>query len=107
MPNLLSYTHANDLALTRSLVTTLISALEKEIITPSLQNTESAPAVKTVLWGEKENAVGALVKLTTLLLKVIPLEQQLAGNPIPTSEETPLPPEDEAIIARYMARVNT
>lgn len=108
--NNLSSTHAHDLNVTRSLITTLISALEREFITPALyeisSNEKALPSpARILLWGEKENAVGALVKLTGLLLKVIPLEQQLAGNPIHATEDEPLSPEDHAIVARYVERI--
>lgn len=105
--SILSSSHASDLALTRSLITMLISTLEKEIIIPSLTREDKEPPLKmkALLWGDKENAVGTLVKLTSLLLKVIPLEQQLTGNPISNLDEESFSPEDQAILERYIARI--
>lgn len=106
-PNL-SVIHTHDLALTRHLVMMLIAALEQEIITPSLQGQVQEHHVKGgVLWGEKESAVGALVKLTGLLLKIIPLEQELLGNPVASVEQENLSLEDSAILKRYIERVKS
>lgn len=100
-------THSSDLAITRNLVTTLIRAVEKEIVTPSLSNQETTS--KAALWGEKENAVSVLVKLTGLLLKLIPLEREIAGR---SSAETPdnegddqLSHEDSELLRRYVERM--
>lgn len=102
----LAVIHTRDLALTRHLVMVLIAALEQEIIMPSLQAQLQENHVKgSVLWGEKESAVGALVKLTSLLLKIIPLEQELLGNPVASVEQENLSLEDSAILKRYMERV--
>lgn len=102
----LSAVHTQDLMLTRRLVMMLIEAVEQEIITPSLQGSLQENQVRGgMLWGEKESAVGVLVKLTGLLLKIIPLEQQLAGNAVASPTDEALSLEDDNILKRYIERV--
>lgn len=63
-------------------------------------------------WGEKENALSVLVKLSGVISKIIPLEQELRSQfgesegeeqklPVPTTEE------DKAIIKRYIDKLHS
>lgn len=95
--------HQHDVAAVRELVNTLISKL-----TPHITGTPAVPlAEETDLWGSKENAVSLLVKLTGLLLKLIPLEQSLLEQRKPRSNVSrrrypiPLEEEDREIIRRF------
>jgi hypothetical protein len=99
-------THSNDLGITRTLVTTLIRAVQDEIVSPALCKKEIVS--NTALWGEKENAVSVLVKLTGLLLKLIPLEREITGKsttPPEEEESGELNEEDRELLRRYVERV--
>lgn len=70
---------------------------------------EMEPSSFHILWGEKENAVSLLVKLSGLLFKILPLEQQLYTgktlSPESMGEESmPLATEDKAILERYLEK---
>lgn len=99
--------HGQDLAMVRTMVMVLINMLERDLVSPSLEDTdEEKHALLSKRWGEKENAVGALVKLTSILFKLVPLEQQVyEGKCQPVESTLPLTEEDEAILARYASRV--
>lgn len=64
----------------RHFIYQLICQLEKNVNSPTSCHSEeepSCPPSHTTIWGEKETIVGNLVKLTGLMAKIIPLEQDL------------------------------
>ncbi len=96
--------HRQNLADTRVLVTTLIECVKQQLIAPTMQGVIVPEERYTSLWGEKENAVSLLVKLTGLLVKIIPLERELTQGEM-AGEMVSLSEEDEEILARYEERV--
>jgi hypothetical protein len=97
--------HRQDLSQTRKLISFLIEQLNS-VITEKKFEPEFVNDWKYI-WGEKENAVSVLTKLTGLLVKVVPMEQELDSQK-PVSEEKlkggVLTDDDKAIIRRYVER---
>jgi hypothetical protein len=98
--------HRQNLAKTRSLITCLIGQLDYVINEKKFEK-EFINDWKYI-WGEKENAVSVLTKLTGLLLKVVPIEQELENIKITKNPDKPkggvLTDDDKEIIRRYVAR---
>ncbi|MDB2414694.1 hypothetical protein N9W34_02870 [Rickettsiales bacterium] len=104
--------YSNELSSTRKLVINLIDRLEKEL---KESEEEISPAWRKV-WGEKENIVSSLTKLVSLLIKIIPMEQDiqakeqgLSGDSVGIKGINQLtencPQEDKKIIDEYIKRV--
>lgn len=100
--------HKSILAKARRLLEDLLDKLEREINSPGA-NTH------TFIFGEKESASTIVVKLTTILLKLIPLEQEIARADLTKADileleelsiKTKIPEEDLEIIERYVERYN-
>ena len=98
--------HKRSLAKIRKLVNYLIVKLEE--ILNSSDAIEELPAEWKHIWGEKENAVSALTKLTSLLVKVIPAEREILDIENENSKiseiKNNLSDEDKEIIQRYFER---
>ncbi len=104
--------HKSILAKARGLIETLLDRLEKEVNSSNSKN----PATDTsFLFGDKESASSIVVKLTTILLKLIPLEQEIARADLSQADlmeleelsvKTRIPEEDLEIIERYVERYN-
>ena len=62
-----------DLERTRNLISSLLYKLEQDIANPDFFELQE----NKILWGEKENVVSLLTKLTQMLLKIIPAENQM------------------------------
>jgi hypothetical protein len=108
--------HKSVLAKARSLIATLLNKLEEEINSLELPQDESLKkANRTAWWGDKESASSILTRLTTILLKLIPLEQEIARLDLTKADlmemdevltKTKLPEEDVEIIERYVQKYN-
>jgi len=98
--------HKQNLSDTRKLINFLMVRLEKLI--DSKEFTEELQMEWKYIWGEKENVVSVLTKLTGLLVKVIPIEQQIVDSEnIDVSEKKQkgvLTKNDKEIIRRYVER---
>lgn len=89
----------DDITRTRAILRDLIVRLEQDIA-----DGPDAWEKHRAYWGEKENVVSVLTKLTTMLLKLIPLEAT-SQAPDTETDVTPLQPlreEDKAILRRYL-----
>lgn len=95
--------HRQNLADTRVLITLLIDCVKQQLVAPAMQGMILPEERYSALWGDKENAVSLLVKLTGLLVKIIPLERELASGE--AEAELALSEDDDAILARYAERV--
>ena len=100
--------HKEDLDLTRKIIVSLIVKLEN-IINDNAYNKENFEEWK-YLWGEKESVVSILTKLTSLLVKVVPVERKLldsdkAEKPNQTSGRI-INSDDKEIIKRYIQKLN-
>jgi hypothetical protein len=100
--------HKSTLAKARGLIETLLDKLETEINNPSAETNH-------FLFGEKESASAIVVKLTNVLLKLIPLEQEIARADLSKADlseleelsvKTQLPQEDMELIERYIEKYN-
>lgn len=81
----------------RLMANILLSRLEKQ-----LEKGEDADAECFARWwGERENALSILTKITQILTKTIPLEKLAEDDSI---KEQPITDEEIAIFERYMKR---
>lgn len=96
----------------RNFVQNLIYKLEKDtnsINEITNENNIVQPEWKYI-WGEKENTVSILVKLTGLIAKIAPLEQQLLDkidlivNSSDTKSTSLVNLQDKEIIKRFLAK---
>jgi len=98
--------HKRSLARIRKLVLFLIEKLEEALASEGV--IDELPAEWKYIWGDKENAVSALTKLTGLLVKIIPMERQLLdlsdSEAMEDASKATLSDEDKEIIRRYFAR---
>ena len=101
--------HKSILAKARGLVEILLDKLEEEI------NSANEKSDTSFWFGDKESASSIIVKLTNILLKLIPLEQEIAradlskadlGELEELSVKTQLPQEDMEMIERYIEKYN-
>ncbi|MDA0780983.1 MAG: hypothetical protein PQ612_01365 [Rickettsiales bacterium] len=93
--------HKEGLGKTRKIIVNLIARLERDIEIADGDCTGG----HSYIWGDKDNAVSLLTKLTGLLVKVVPLEKQLldsdkADNK--TSELRVINSDDKEIIRRFL-----
>lgn len=100
--------HKEDLELTRKIIVSLIIRLEN-IINDKSSNKENFDEWKH-LWGEKENVVSLLTKLTSLLVKVVPVEIKLLDS-YKSEKNTQISgriinSDDKEIIKRYIQKLN-
>jgi hypothetical protein len=92
--------HQRDLQRTRSFISRLLERLEAHSEVPTACTTQEW----RFLWGD-ETIVGNLSKLSTMLLKIIPLEQKL-GNPESSAQlSDELSEDDQALLRRFASRV--
>jgi capsular polysaccharide biosynthesis protein len=122
--------HKSILAKARGLIENLLDRLQEEMnnseVSNSISNSEekntdtatdtaTATDTKHFLFGDKESASSIIVKLTTILLKLIPLEAQIARADLSKADileleelsiKTQIPDEDLQIIERYIERYN-
>lgn len=91
---------------TRTLTEQMLAQLEVDFSKhPDGFNTDDA---SHAWWGEKENALSVLTKLSTLLLKLIPAEQELRAvestptDEVNTAQEMPLSPQEWDLLARVV-----
>lgn len=92
-----SIKHKRSLAKVRRIIDILIAKLEKSIDDKSI--IKELPEH----WGEKENVVSILTKLTSLLVKVIPLEREFDDSDVEVRPK--ISAEDKEIIRRYFERL--
>lgn len=106
--NKIIQSHKEDLDLTRKIIVSLIVKLEN-IVNDKAYNKENFDELK-YLWGEKESVVSILTKLTTLLVKVVPVERKLLDSD--KTEKTNqtsgriINSDDKEIIKRYIEKLN-
>lgn len=104
--NNLSVIHKEDLQVTREIICRLMHKLEA--LSKEVETLEEVPSNWKYVWGEKENIVSSLTKLTGLLLKIIPLEQSVDDYYSSTTslkkKPDPISKNDEEIINRYVER---
>ena len=100
--------HKEDLDLTRKIIVSLIVKLEN-IVNDKAYNKENFDELK-YLWGEKESVVSILTKLTTLLVKVVPVERKLLdSDKTEKTDQTSgiiIKTHDKEIIRRYIKKLN-
>lgn len=121
--------HKKILGKTRAIIGLMLDKLEEEITIFSNNNSkygganidsgdseslsEAQKLSQKFWWGDKESASSILHRLTQLLLKLIPLEQEIAKLDLSKAdlaeleeivEKTKLPEEDLEIINRYLER---
>ena len=110
--------HKKILARARSLIGVMLEKIEEEVkeFENIPQDDEEYIKKKEELklwWGDKESASGVLAKLTTILLKLIPLELEIARTDLTKAdlmelesiaEKTQIPQEDMEIIERYVEK---
>jgi hypothetical protein len=100
--------HKEDLELTRKIIVSLIVKLEN-IVNDNTYNKENFDEWK-YLWGEKESVVSVLTKLTSLLVKVVPVERKLLDcDKTEKSNQTSgriINSDDKEIIKRYIKKLN-
>lgn len=94
--------HLRDLKIAREFITDLITQLDL-IVNSNCINDEMISEWKYI-WGDKENAVSALTKLVSLLIKIIPIENDLAGRSSSSKSMDEISKEDDEIIERYIMR---
>jgi len=92
----ISKINEEDLRRARRMVSSLLLKLEDNLLNPSEDED-----LKT-WWGDKENALSVLTKITQVLLKVIPAEQEiLNGN---GKEAENVSTDDMEILEQYVRR---
>lgn len=119
----LTKSHYEEVASLRLLVNHMAKYVEQEMIFPVINNSlknDNISSQVAVLWGGKEDALSVLTKLTALLLKLIPLEQELLERygtynkpkvtrkckTISTTQYSlPFTQEDEEILRYYKEKV--
>jgi len=84
-----------DLQKTRNLISYLLSKLEQDLSSPDDFDLEK----NKFLWGEKENAVSLLTKLTQMMIKIMPDEKE---KKIAAKEQ--ISEEDMVILKEYVER---
>ena len=89
----------DDITRTRAILRNLIVRLEQDIA-----DGPDAWEKHRAYWGEKENAVSVLTKLSTMLLKLVPLEEKTVKTELETNIAPlqPLREEDKEILRRYL-----
>jgi hypothetical protein len=108
--------HKDILSKARKLIGVMLDKLDDEIqeFDNCQDENEKTLASKKFWWGDKESASSILTRLTTLLLKLIPLEQEIAKLDLTKADiseleeviqKTKIPEEDLEIINRYVTRV--
>ncbi len=107
--------HKDILSKARKLIGIMLEKLDDEIQEfDSSDESYKATLSKKFWWGDKESASSILTRLTTLLLKLIPLEQEIARIDLTKADileleeviqKTKIPEEDFEIINRYVTRV--
>ena len=97
--------HGKDLAKVRLIINGLIKRLEKRMAEKECG--EGVDIEWKYVWGERENAVSALTKLTGLLVKIIPMEQELLEKQPDSNVKKgrALKDDDKVIIRRYLERM--
>jgi len=102
--------HKQSLELTRNMIVSLISRLDDTMNENSFD--ERIEEEWKLVWGEKESVVSVLVKLTGLLVKVVPMERQLLDSErTETSVNNSnvgriINSDDKEIIKRYIKKLN-
>lgn len=106
--------HKRILAKARNLIGIMLDKLDEELQDFNSQKNEDSTKSIKFWWGDKESASSILSRLTTLLLKLIPLEQEIAKLDLTKAdlaelqevvEKTRIPEEDLEIINRYIDRI--
>jgi hypothetical protein len=107
--NTIAEEHLSELRHTRKIITKLITFIDDTSSSPLQDNDDNI--MQSLQWklfcGEKETLVSALTKLTGLLTKVIPMEQELTEKQLqksPQKQVRPLSKEDRAIIQKYLKK---
>ena len=106
--------HKDILAKSRKLIGKMLEKLDSEIQDFESKDKSKDKDFQKFWWGDKESASSILTRLTSLLLKLIPLEQDIAKLDLTKTdiaelediiEKTKLPQDDLDIINRFAERV--
>lgn len=103
--------HKKSLKLTRVIIVSLISKLDNTVANGSFNETLGEDG--NFLWGEKDNVISVLVKLTGLLVKVVPMEKELLdsekteeNNGKSSNVGRIINSDDKKIIKSYISKLN-
>ena len=106
--------HKDILSKSRKLIGKMLEKLDSEIQDFESKDKSKDKDFQKFWWGDKESASSILTRLTSLLLKLIPLEQDIAKLDLTKTdiaelediiEKTKLPQDDLDIINRFAERV--
>ena len=100
--------HIDDIKRIRRIINSIIVHLEENVVNPVVNNnlSDNEEVMKQVklLIGGRENITSAITKLSNLLIKIIPLEEE-ENQEFDIEKYKKLSDEDMDIIKRYIKKV--
>lgn len=96
--------HKKNLARLRRMTCALIEDMEEVLISGGMVDENSQYKWK-YMWGDKENVASALTKLTTLLTKIIPMEQEMVDYQNMSDSNNSLSDDDALIMKYYFEKI--